>query len=73
MMRKQVVIRHYIDNPFPVTRPDGVTLEDERCYCGHKRSEHFDSYAWGHGKCAWDTCKCQKFTWRAFIKKGEKL
>ncbi len=38
---------------------------DELCTCGHKRSEHNDTFTEGHGSCK--KCKCVKFTWSKFI------
>lgn len=45
---------------------------DELCSCKHKRSEHDDTFAQGHGSCK--KCDCKKFTWIAFLdKKGKRL
>lgn len=55
-------------NPFPSALPDGAIVTDERCRCGHLRSEHHDSIggaALGHGRCR--RCRCQKFSWAAHV------
>lgn len=38
---------------------------DELCSCGHRKSEHNDTLARGHGSCK--VCGCRKFTWVKFI------
>ena len=38
---------------------------DELCSCGHRKSEHYDTIAVGHGPCK--KCNCIKFTWVKFI------
>jgi hypothetical protein len=40
-------------------------IKDERCYCGHLKSEHFNTLVRGHGKCK--KCWCKKFTWKEFV------
>lgn len=51
---------------------DWNKVKDELCECGHKRSEHRNMLAVGHGECK--KCKCRKFTWVAFLDaKGKKL
>ncbi len=63
-------------NPFPfVDKESGATIVDERCTCGHYRSVHVDTAAWGHGACVATVavhdhtgpCKCGKFTWSAWV------
>ena len=44
-------------------------IVDEKCKCGHLRSEHNDTLAIGHGDCK--VCECFKFTWTGFIYKIE--
>lgn len=34
---------------------------DEKCSCGHLKSQHNDRYQKGHGDCK--VCKCKQFTW----------
>jgi len=46
---------------------DWSKVIDEMCRCGHKRSEHNDTLARGHGNCK--KCKCVKYTWTSFILK----
>lgn len=38
---------------------------DEKCSCGHLRSQHADRFAKGHGPC--NLCKCAQFTWVEFV------
>ncbi len=70
-------------NPFPMSLPSGRLIVDEYCRCGHKRSEHGHTVAWGHGECKAsatsrngrvhrEECVCQKFTWKASIYGGKK-
>ena len=40
---------------------------DELCRCGHRRSEHMDTVAKGHGGCLKPECGCVKFTWKSFV------
>jgi hypothetical protein len=54
-------------------------IVDERCACGHLRSEHADNLggiARGHGPCCAETaetfpgsgvCSCRRFTWAGFV------
>lgn len=41
------------------------------CHCGHTgdglKSQHADRLAAGHGACKVPGCKCEAFTWKAFI------
>ena len=53
--------------PFPWKRNDGSVVVDELCACGHMRSQHRDSPAWGHAECSGRGCPCCKFTWREFV------
>ena len=39
-------------SPFPYIMPkSGRAVRDEKCACGHVRSDHFDTLAYGHGPC----------------------
>jgi len=54
---------------------------DELCTCGHRRSEHSDTWTRevimampehassivGHGSCIHPACPCKKFTWKRTI------
>jgi hypothetical protein len=53
---------------FPRNAPNGDTIYDERCACGHLRSNHHDRFAVGHGKCGQVPCGCSQFTWAEWIK-----
>lgn len=56
-------MKHRVKSPFPRTTPAGGTVIDEVCTCGHKRSAHDDTVAYGHGRCHMQkTCPCQKFS-----------
>jgi len=44
---------------------------DEKCSCGHWRTEHMDVFDIGHGGCAHPKCPCNKFEWVEWIKKPE--
>jgi len=47
---------------------------DERCYCGHLKSNHRGSaVAPGQGMCEHQGCPCYKFTWKEFIFSKKKL
>jgi hypothetical protein len=59
-------VKHTQANPFPVTMANGEKVVGELCYCGHFRSEHHDTIAFGHGDCT--HCACLKFTWKAMVK-----
>jgi len=58
-------MNHTQQNPFPVVMPNGKKVTGELCYCGHFRSEHYDTIAFGHGPCG--DCSCKKFTWKAMV------
>jgi len=77
--------RNVPPNPFPMSLPSGRRVVDERCRCGHKRSEHGHTVGWGHGECRSNStgplrdsrvhrqeCICTKFTWKASIYGGKK-
>lgn len=49
----------------------GRRIVDERCQCTHRRSEHEDRFAVGHGKCK--LCNCPQFTWVSFIYADEPI
>ena len=59
---------HAVDSPFPMQTKIGNIL-DEYCTCGHLRSKHYDTVAFGHGRCAQPLCECQKFSWNCFLTK----
>ena len=48
---------------------DGQQVVDEKCSCGHFRSEHFDRFDIGHGSCGWPKCPCAQFTWVGWVTK----
>lgn len=55
---------------------DWSNIVDERCECGHLRSQHGNTVAKGHGACTcasgvMEHCPCSKFTWVGFVY-GEK-
>jgi hypothetical protein len=58
-------------NPFPATLKDGRIVLDEKCACGHLRTEHQDRLrgaAFGHGRCKQSRfCHCDRFTWVAHV------
>lgn len=58
-------MKHKAENPFPKLCPSGKIIVDEVCTCGHLRSEHSDTIAFGHGNCG--HCFCQKYTWKALL------
>jgi hypothetical protein len=45
---------------------NGRAIVDELCQCGHRRSEHHDRFATGHGPCK-RYCACKQFTWINWI------
>jgi hypothetical protein len=60
-------MKHIVPTPFPVRLNTGTTEEivyNEMCSCGHPRSEHKDTLAYGHGGCG--QCDCEQFTWAKF-------
>lgn len=60
--------RHSQACPFPMKHGKLGLILNERCRCGHLRTEHFDSLvAFGHGECTKDDCNCGKFSWKEFI------
>jgi hypothetical protein len=66
-------LQHLQESPFPMELKAKVgghteTAIDEKCSCGHLRSEHHDTLAYGHGPCAMEDgvghdCPCLQFTW----------
>ena len=52
-----------------VAKRDWSKVKDERCECGHLKSERGfkNAFALGHGACEVDGCDCQKFTWKEFV------
>ena len=60
-------VLHEAADPFPMELSNGTLILDETCACGHLRSGHHDTVAYGHGACASRTCPCQQFTWMAHV------
>jgi hypothetical protein len=58
-------MNHVQPKPFPWLTSNGKLIIGELCHCGHFRSEHHDTIAYGHGKCG--QCKCVKYTWKAMV------
>ena len=63
--------RHRCISPFPKETPLG-TVVDELCRCGHFRSQHVDTVAFGHGMCIACTesnarLACGRFSWMSFV------
>lgn len=42
---------HQQNSPFPFETKTGRRIHDEKCSCGHLRSDHCDTLAYGHGAC----------------------
>ena len=57
-------VHHVRVSPFPVIIPKGVII-DEMCGCGARRSEHEDTFGYGHGTCK--RTECPKFSWASFV------
>lgn len=57
-------MKHTQESPFPVKTALGKVI-DERCMCGALRSEHMDTFSFGHGPCP--ATQCEKFTWAEFV------
>ena len=51
---------HQQPSLFPRKMPNGRVVLDEVCLCGHLRSEHRDTIAYGHGSCAC-ACMCERY------------
>jgi hypothetical protein len=68
-MSASIKVRNVIHgqfNPFPYTDRQGRQVIDETCACGHRRSDHFDTVAYGHAQCS--ICgECEKYTWMGFV------
>lgn len=59
--------------PFPLRTSEG-TVTDELCVCGHLRSQHAHTFAWGHGACVATgvmACPCEKFSWSRHVLAGQ--
>jgi hypothetical protein len=59
------------ENPFPRETASGAVIENERCLCGHLRTEHesrLGGLAFGHGVCSQKRCECERFTWKETVK-----
>jgi hypothetical protein len=52
-------------NPFPFSLRSGRVVVDEECACGHRRTEHGPTLAFGHGTCR--RCPCVLFTWMRWV------
>jgi len=59
---------HRLESPFPIKIKEGTVI-DEKCRCGHHRTGHADTAAYGHGACEQVKCPCEKFTWVSWIMK----
>jgi hypothetical protein len=63
-------VRHHIESPFPfqIGKGNGGRIVDERCRCGRLRSEHEDTFSYGHGAGVRGALPaCAKFTWKAMV------
>jgi len=61
---------HYVVSPFPRRLPDGRVIVDEKCRCGHLRSEHNDTLLnYGHGSLPG---VCDQFSWINFVMEQSK-
>lgn len=51
--------------------PEEKVVTDERCYCGHLKSEHLGSMEAGLGHVgqylSCSVCSCDRFTWYGWI------
>ena len=47
--------------------PDGRLILDERCTCGHLRSEHESPACGVRASSNHLPCPCRRFTWKAFV------
>lgn len=75
---KFVTIEDLQRNPYPYVWGERMIL-DEMCACGHKRTEHRNTYSFGHGGCKLGDmrgkrgegharlCRCSRFTWAKHI------
>lgn len=59
-------MNHTQKNPFPYEF-GGRKAIDEMCTCNHRRSEHHDRFAYGHGPCGETHCSCTQYTWKGFV------
>ena len=52
----------------------GQVIVDERCSCGHVRTEHASRFDVGNGPCTHLDCGCNQFTWSGwvFLSKGRR-
>jgi PRTRC genetic system protein C len=58
---------HFIKKVGIKGRINPEDIQDEKCTCGHLRSEHNDRFEQGHGSCK--KCDCRKFTWDSWVMK----
>lgn len=74
-MEKKLTIEDMQRNPYPYVWGERMIL-DELCGCGHKRTEHGNTFTFGHGGCKLGDrrgkrgekrraalCACSRFTW----------
>ena len=48
-----------------IQNPEEKTVVDERCYCGHLKSEHGPYDAVGYRACL--QCGCRRFVWYGWV------
>jgi hypothetical protein len=59
---------HHLASPFPfILKKTHARVVDELCTCGYPRSQHADTFAYGHGHLRERPNFCSKFTWVSFI------
>jgi len=51
------------------TKAEELGIINEKCSCGHLRSDHEDTFSIGHGRCT--KCSCKQFTWIGWVTKDE--
>lgn len=57
---------------FPRKMRAGTAI-DERCGCGHLRSNHYGpAPIAGHGACGQTPCDCNKFTWAEHVYQSQR-
>lgn len=57
---------HTRPSPFPARTTKGIVIVDERCACGQLRSEHADTFLYGHGPC--HDSDCPQYRWAESIR-----
>jgi hypothetical protein len=63
-------VNHEVLKLFPRTTNSGLVIVDEKCGCGHFRTQHHDRFAHGHGECS--RCECAQFTWIGHVTASRK-